>query len=557
MSSVYSDRKYRQHREKKRANRSSTLQLDLAKRLRAAVESKGALQFPCTQFQGDIAGFAHTVLGVKVWHKQSELFDKVQRAERREDGKYRVGCRSSHKASKTFSFAVVALYRYCCYVDSLTVLGAPSNRSIQKLVWREIRMLFAKSGVCYDCKQKGVRKSPCPHSARIPGDCKEQARTGLRGLGFSEVFGVVAKDGENFAGYSSPTLCYLLDESSGIKDAHYNVMFSNMASSRNGFIFAVSNPTRRTGWFYQAFHKQAEEWLLVHISAYDCLGVDIPGLATQQFIDDALKDWGRESSNFKIRVLGDFDDEAVGGTFTTELIQAALDRWDDSAAQNPGILVIGCDPAGASGDSDGIGFSVRRALTIVHVGLEYGLELPQIVSHIESLTETYEHSSDEPVCICFDSSGLGYDLQILLRALAKKKPRYFVLGVRPSDKAVRKPQVYDRVRDELVDNFREFLRDGGVLPPGESEALIEEAQQFSFSESVQGKLKATKKDLIKKILGRSPDSFDAGTLCAWPTTIPARRRKPKAHTPTSLRERVSNRQDTDSLRARMQGAVRR
>jgi len=558
MGKIYIDKRYREHRERKRANRASSLGLDIAKKLASARAAKRGMQFPCTQYQGRIADFAHDVLGVRTWHKQNELFDKVQRAERRENGCNRVACRSSHKASKTFSFAVVALYRYCCFPDSLTVLGAPSDRSIQRLVWREIRMLFRKSGICYACKEAGVKQAPCPHSGKIPGDCKDQARTGLRGLGFAEVFGVVAKDGENFAGYSSPTLCYLLDESTGIKDQHYDVMFSNMASSRNGFIFAVSNPTKRQGWFYNAFHKQKDSWLLVHISAYDCIGVDIPGLATQEFIDNALRDWGKESANFRIRVLGEFDDETSGGLFTLELLENAITRWNQNAANDTGILVIGCDPAGASGENDATGFAVRRGLSYIHLSVEYGLEVPQIVNHLYRLLADFRQKPDERVAICIDSSGIGYDLLQHLRA--KHDQNIVITGVRGSDKAIKNPQIYDRVRDELVENFRVFLRDGGSLPPGECEQLIEEAQTFNFSENNKNLLKATRKEVIKKAIGRSPDVFDAACLAAWISVMPAfRPRRPaqQAAGVPQMRQSFSNKPNTDSLRARMQGGIRR
>lgn len=553
MTSVYSAQYYRETRERKRANRSSNLFADLGKRLASKIELKGKVTFPCTQYQDDIAGFAHDILGIKTWHKQDELFNNVQKAQKRIDGIDRVACRSSHKASKTFSFGVVALHRYCCFEDSLTVLGAPSERSIQKLVWREIRQLFAKSGTCYTCKQKGKRNG-CEHSAKIPGECKELARTGLRGLGFAEVIGVVAQDPENFAGYSSPHLCYLLDESSGIKDAFFTVMTANMASSRDGFILAVSNPTKRVGWFFNAFHKQAESWRLVHISAFDCVGVDIPGLATQKYIDDARRDWGEESSNYKIRVLGEFDDEAGGGLFTPELFQQCFDRWSEHAALQPGMLAIGCDPAGATGENDATGFAVRRGLSYIHFSTEYGLEVDQIYNQLLELRTQFIQEPNEAIAVVIDGSGVGYDLQQLFRA---RKPSNIVLtSVRSSDKAIRKPQVFDRVREELVDNLRIFLRDGGSLPPGECEPLIEEANCFSMTPDKNNKLKATDKRIIKKILGRSPDTFDATALAAWVSSLPQKRTKARPPERSTRDRAISSRPITDQLKANMQRGMR-
>jgi hypothetical protein len=366
------------------------------------------------------------------------------------------------------------------------------------------------------------------------------------------VFGVVALEPENFAGYSSPHLCYLLDESSAIKDSNFDVMKANMASSRDGFILGVSNPTRRTGWFYNAFTKQADSWHCVHISAFDCIGIHIPGLATQKFIDDAKRDWGEESSNYKIRVLGEFDDATGGGLFTAELFETAIARWHENAANDPGVLVLGCDPAGSTGENDACGFAVRRGLIYIESQIEYGLEPEQIYNTLLEKRLQYIHYPDEIVAISIDGSGVGYDLMLIFRA---RKPKGVVLtSVRPSEKAVRKPMVFDRIRDELVDNFRIFLRDGGGLPPGECEAIIEEANCYSMTPDTKNKLKATDKRVIKKTIGRSPDSFDAACLCAWVTDLPQKRpNKPKEKT---MRERIGDRPITENLKATMQRGMR-
>lgn len=523
---TYNATKMRELRARRRDERPRTLAESLRRQIVAEHEQSRRLAFPCTEYQDDIDGFARRVLGVRSTRKQCELYRIAEQLYKPGAPIKRGAIRSCVKSGKTRTVAVLALWRYCCWADSRTLLTGPSERSVQKLAWREVRMLKARSGVCVPCRESGLKT--CEHSAPIPGECSEQARTGLRGLGFSEVFGLVARVDVNLQGYSDPSLVILGDEAVAIAPSYYDALHGNMGSSVFGFEMWFSNPNRTGGWFHNAFTKNAARWVLSVISAFDVCDEGVDGIITRAFIAELLEDYGEESDNYRIRALGEFPASGGGGLFTPALIDDALGRW---AVSREGMLVIGVDPA-TSEDNDAAGFAVRRGLSIQHIGLEYGLTIEAMWLHIEGLIA--EHATPgEPLGLAIDANGIGYELCAYARTKIAGRPIQLT-PVRGSDKAVRKPQTYMLVRDELVDGFREWLRDGGSLPPGESDLLVEEAPCFSFSEGPKGLLVATRKKFIRKQLGRSPDSFDACALACWVKVVAPRRARPRAGGASSM-----------------------
>jgi phage terminase large subunit len=105
------------------------------------------------------------------------------------------------------------------------------------------------------------------------------------------------------------------------------------------------------------------------------------------------------------------------------------------------------------------------------------------------------------------------------------------------------------VRHELGVNLAKWLRDGGALPPDAK--LTKELNAPKFYQSKQtGRMKVTSKDDLKKLLGRSPDSADAVTLCTWQGRGEAQEDVPNTNRPlsSSQRARTSTTPEESSIR---------
>jgi hypothetical protein len=121
--------------------------------------------------------------------------------------------------------------------------------------------------------------------------------------------------------------------------------------------------------------------------------------------------------------------------------------------------------------------------------------------------------------IAIDREGpIGFKVWQLIKSHfdVERDLRAFVLGERASDKAFRRPDLYDNHRDELWGALEAWLRDSGALL--KDPKLEKELGEIEWTSNVRNRLKATPKDDIRKALGRSPDRGDALCLAVWEPT---------------------------------------
>ena len=240
--------------------------------------------------------------------------------------------------------------------------------------------------------------------------------------------------------------------------------------------------------------------------------VVIPGLATREWVEEKKQEWGPNSAMYTIRVKGLHALAEAGKIFSIHTITQAEQRWADTSVA--GRLFIGLDPAGETGSGDETVYCARRGfkqlLLRAHQGLNEDQHLVQLLVYIKDL----KLQRETPVVVVDREGSIGSKLNILLRNYADANPQAFELvGVRASDKAVRMPSIYDRMRDELAANLEQWFRDGGAIL--EDTKLERELHAFEWRQFANGRFKITPKDVIRKLIGRSPDRYDALALSCW------------------------------------------
>lgn len=512
---------------------------DLIAEQDAERESRSRVRFPSVKYRDDPVSFCVEILGVEPWWRQVELLEMIR------DHK-RVACSSGHKIGKSTTLAIAALWFYCSFPDARVVMSSTTARQVDQILWREVKMLRVRGGRCVSCKREDPEGHrilrPCPHSAEIDGNIGELARTGLKSVDFREIVGFTAKEAEAVAGVSGKNLLYLLDEASGIPDEIFQAVEGNRAAGAR--IVLMSNPTRTTGEFYLAFGKKAEFYRTLRISSEETPnaveGRDvIPGLAGREWIEEKKREWGEDSPLYKVRVRGEFAESEDGKIFSIHAIEQAEQRWkdfncadcsggtrDDGRACTtcdgsgrkpiPGRLFIGIDPAGPSGSGDETVFALRRGSVILKLLVWRGLDEAAILVHLLSTISVYALKREVPVVIIDREGSVGAALYGHMRSYVDRRDdraEFEMFGVKASSGAVRKTQVYDRMRDELTGNFELWIREGGAIP--EDAKLAGEMHELEWITQVNGKQKVTRKDAIKKELGRSPDRYDACVLSCW------------------------------------------
>lgn len=484
----------------------------LAHAIREAQLYATRTRFPSPLYRARPVEFCREVLGFEPWLRQVEILEAIRDRDR-------VAVVSGHKCGKSSVAAAVALWFYCSFTDARVVMTSTTSRQVDQILWRELRMQRARSGRCVDCKREdpeGLRiPRPCPHSTLIEGEQGELARTGLKSSDFREVVGFTAREAEAVAGISGRHLLYIIDEASGVDDLIFQAIEGNRAGGAK--VLLLSNPTRNEGEFFDAFHSKSRFYRTIRMSSEETpnalAGDDvIPGLATRAWLDEKRAEWGEDSPLYRIRALGQFVTHEEGRIFSVHLIEQAEQRWP--ITPDAGRLFVGIDPAGESGRGDETVLVPRRGLKQLGIIARRGLNEQQHVTLALRTLAELRLPREVPVLVVDREGPIGMPVYRMLADYLDTHPHeYELVGVRASDRAVRQPVLYDRVRDELAANLESWFRDGGAIL--EDTRLAAELHALEWKEDVRGRLKLTPKDQLRKVLGRSPDRYDALSLACW------------------------------------------
>jgi hypothetical protein len=95
----------------------------------------------------------------------------------------------------------------------------------------------------------------------------------------------------------------------------------------------------------------------------------------------------------------------------------------------------------------------------------------------------------------------------------RNRGQFELVVMKASSRAIRQGELYDRNRDALTGNLQAWFRDGGAIP--EDVKLAAELHAPEWKTQISGRIKVTPKPELRKLLGRSPDSYDALALACW------------------------------------------
>lgn len=525
-----------------------TMAEDLRTALLAHLQATTGIRFPDPYWWEHPREFFRRILGVEPWSKQVKIMEAIR-------DYMRVATSSGHKVSKSHTAAGIAACFYCSFDDARVVMSSTTARQVDQILWRELKMMRARAGRCVECKAAdpdGRRiPRPCPHSALIEGEMGGLARTGLKSEDFREIVGFTAREAEAVAGVSGGNLLYIIDEASGVPDEIFEAIEGNRAGGARIVLF--SNPTRSEGEFFEAFHSKRLDPDDPASTGYYCITVSseetpnvtsgkrlIPGLATREWIEEKRREWGEDSPIYRVRVKGEFVLGEDGKIFSIHTIAQAEQRWRDDicddcegtgkiakskpcgtckgTGQAPaaGRLYVGLDPAGPTGSGDETIFCVRRGLKQLAHQAHLGLSDDAHLVHLLALIGEHKVPRETPVVVMDSEGEVGWNVYQKLREHLSERGNesaFELVRVRSSDKAVRRPHIYDRVRDELAANLEAWFRDGGMIL--EDSKLAKELHVLTWEQAVNGRLKLIAKKEIRKILGRSPDRYDALSLACW------------------------------------------
>jgi len=497
-------------------------------RIAKSLQLRASVMWPSAKYQLSPSLFACEVLGIRLTEHQQWILESVRKHPR-------VAVASGHKIGKSTAAAACALWFYATHDDARVVMSSVTSRQVDSILWREIRKLFTRALIPMD------------------GEIHELARSGLKSPDLREITGFTAKEPEAMQGISGDRLLYILDEASGIGDDIWHAIDGNRAGDAH--VLLLSNPTRTEGFFFDAFHgsKYSKDnpkgWVCRNISSEESPNVIarrkvVPGLCTHDWVEEKQREWGVDSTLYKVRVKGEFVLASEDSIVQLADIIDAQERWNeiqdqrqemakmlgDKRMPSEGRLTIGIDVAGHTGMGDETVFAVRRGNRILELLPYLGLSIADHLTYLLGIITSRRLDGEIPRVVLDREGSLGFDVkkefEYYLGQFRSLEQPFDLVLMRASDKALRNPDLYDRQRDELWGNMAKWIRSankdgvGGAIPSDTK--LMEELHAHKWWMPSQNyrrqTLKATSKRWIKKQLGRSPDRADAVCLAVWDPT---------------------------------------
>lgn len=463
--------------------------------------------------------WAKEYLGVDLWWKQSEIANALVHNKN-------VAVKAGHSVGKSWSAGLLI----CWWVDVhptndvFVATTAPSTAQINAIVWREVRKFHALAKQRFD---DGLVDHPLP--GYITSDAHWRLPGGVEiGYGRKPPEGADGKIGDAFQGIHADYVLAIGDEATGLPGELIDSL-GNITSNETSRRLLLANPTNPMSAFADIFKNDTGVWDLHTISVLDSpnfhgggecechpsdvLGLGFPletakALVDKSYVEDKEREYaakgGRDSPQFKARVLGEFAFDMGPTLFTETDIATALDA---EIMPDPAILpVIGVDVARFGDDS-----------SVAYIGFsdgEGGLKV-RLLDHWEKSSGTdtarriHQLAVDNSVReVRIDGAGLGGPIADQVRELSGG--RYLLIEM-IGGAASPNRQRWGNARAFWYDSARDRVASGKIGLDLADRRLQEEllGMEYKIRGTGLGALMMESKDDMKKRGVKSPDFADA------------------------------------------------
>jgi len=448
-------------------------------------------------------GFCRDIFGIKPWKRQKEILNAFASHQW-------VCVKSGQKIGKSLSICILAIWFAVTRPNAQSVMTAPTFGQVRRILWREMRNIYPK-----------IR-----HLIG-GGKLSKDPSTPIEFSNGSVIYGVSTNEPENLQGISGENLAFFIDEAAGFADDLFEALLGNSAADAH--IFAITNPTKTSGWFFNIFRQRMEDWHRISVSSEESPNivaseavndnvVIVGGLAKWRWLQKMRRACGsnfRKHPLYQVRVLGQFPDVSALSIVSVIAVDKALAAWDvHGAFKSRERLVLGVDPA-RFGDDQFVIIGRRGNHTIPpvsHQKLDGAAGADQVLAYIREnahIGEEQGAANMQRPLVNVDVIGWGASVYDHLKNVSWIDVQPINTAQTADDK-----EQWPNLRTQLWFNVDDFIEGGGTLPPDcpelEGDLL---APEYTFAGD--GRRRAESKDKTKKRLGRSPDCGDAFVLCIY------------------------------------------
>lgn len=400
-----------------------------------------------------------------------------------DSGATKLSIRSGHGVGKTCFCAWTALHFLLFRDDVKVIVTSPSAKQMSDGLIPEI--------------QKWIARLPKWMSMQLEITSERLTRKPNNKNNFISFRTARKENPEALQGVHAQSVLIIVDEASGVEEVIYEAG-QGALSTVGSIAILIGNPTKPSGFFFKTHHELSDLWRTRKVSCMESSRV------SEDYIKSQERTYGRDSREFKVRVLGEFPDSGENAVIPREYVESAIGR----DVRSPGRGVVwGLDP-GRGGDPSGfVERSDKVILDMEEYRLDDSMRLVGVVKHRWDTTPTRLR----PSAIYVDAIGLGGPIADRLSELGLP-----VVPVNVSEVAAMTDR-YVRLRDELWYEARHWFETKDVRIPTKEECpyvekFVHEMASVESEYMSNGKLQVESKERMRKRGLRSPNLADAFCL---------------------------------------------
>lgn len=426
--------------------------------------------------RGDLAG--HTLRDWQadvLWTIQSHLADPETRHK-----PCRIAVASGHGVGKSALLGMVSNWAQSCWVDARVTITANTQDQLRTKTSPEIGKWFRRSitSEWFDVQSNAIKSKDKKHAETWRTDFvtwSEHNTTAFAGL---------HNEGK--------IIVLIMDEASEIPDAVHEVALGAMTDANTVIIWLMfANPTINSGFFREAFRKNAHRWYHMNIDARD-----VPGTNTA-YLNEIVEDFGEDSDTAKRRVRGMFPSHSARQFISTADVDAARRRHLTKGQYAFAPVILGVDPAWTGKDLFVVykrqGLYTERLMVVERN--DDDILMAQKIAILET-----EHAADA----VFVDAGFGTGIVSAGNNMGRAWRLVWFTGASPDPGCL-------NLRAYIWDQMRAALKNGLVLDP-KDDKLYFDLIEPELLPRLDGKKQLESKEDMERRLGRSPDYGDALAL---------------------------------------------
>lgn len=417
--------------------------------------------------------YASKVLGINLWHKQKEILKAFA-----DPTIPYISVKSANGVGKTYLSATLICQYLDTHIPGYAIVSGASWTGIMKTVWPTLRRV--------------LRNSPVALGGEL---LNTEWRRGDQWGAFC----CSPDQPENFSGFRTENGALILVDEASALDYKVHEAIMGLASARGSKVIYLGNPLTPEGAFYDSFSNP--DWINFSISAHEVADLNIPGLATHEWIAMREREWGKDSPMYKARVLGQYPDSVYNSLISLSWLPKMI---TPKILKPKGTKKLGVDVARFGDDRTVL--LVRDDRCVIDCLAYHGLSTTETAGLVRNTAEKYHISQEE---IFIDDTGVGSGVTDRLH-----EDNVYVTPINFAERAA-DTETFKNQRAELYFAIRDRVRedtDNQFYIPKQYMDLAKELTWPTYKFTGSGQILLEPKEDIKKRKKKSPDLADALAL---------------------------------------------